>query len=60
MKCTDQSLLVDLALDNELDMARPAEFERHLQSVPTALSPMLRHPCCPEWGRSPERSSFIG
>ncbi|HLZ66707.1 MAG TPA: zf-HC2 domain-containing protein [Aliidongia sp.] len=34
MKCADRSLLVDLALDDELDMAGLAEFERHLQSCP--------------------------
>jgi anti-sigma factor RsiW len=34
MKCPDPSLLVDLALDDELDTARLAEFERHLQSCP--------------------------
>jgi anti-sigma factor RsiW len=34
MSCADKSLLVDLALDDELDVAGLAEFERHLQDCP--------------------------
>lgn len=34
MSCADKGLLVDLALDDELDVASLAEFERHLQECP--------------------------
>jgi len=34
VSCADKSLLVDLALDDELDVAGLAEFERHLQDCP--------------------------
>ena len=34
MSCADKCLLVDLALDDELDVAGLAEFERHLQECP--------------------------
>jgi anti-sigma factor RsiW len=34
MSCAEKCLLVDLALDDELDVAGLAEFERHLQECP--------------------------
>ena len=34
MSCAEKSLLVDLALDDELDVAGLAEFEQHLQQCP--------------------------
>ena len=34
MTCAGKSLLVDLALDDELDLVLRAEFERHLQDCP--------------------------
>lgn len=34
MSCADKTMLVDLALDDELDVAGLAEFERHLKECP--------------------------